>query len=42
MVLHRGLIPPEDIAGIYLFLASPAGSEITGQAISVDRGAALF
>jgi NAD(P)-dependent dehydrogenase (short-subunit alcohol dehydrogenase family) len=42
MVLHRGLIPPEDIAGVYLFLASPAGSEITGQAISVDRGAALF
>jgi NAD(P)-dependent dehydrogenase (short-subunit alcohol dehydrogenase family) len=42
MVLHRGLIPPEDIAGLYLFLASPAGSEITGQAISVDRGAALF
>ena len=42
MVLHRGLIPPEDIAGIYVFLASPAGSEITGQAISVDRGAALF
>jgi 3-hydroxybutyrate dehydrogenase len=42
MVLRRGLIPPEDIAGIYLFLASPAASEITGQALSVDRGAALF
>jgi NAD(P)-dependent dehydrogenase (short-subunit alcohol dehydrogenase family) len=42
MVLRRGLIPPEDIAGVYLFLASPAASEITGQALSVDRGAALF
>jgi 3-hydroxybutyrate dehydrogenase len=42
MVLRRGLIPPEHIAGIYLFLASPAASEITGQALSVDRGAALF
>jgi NAD(P)-dependent dehydrogenase (short-subunit alcohol dehydrogenase family) len=36
------LIPPEDIAGVYLFLASPAGSEITGQALSVDRGASIF
>jgi 3-hydroxybutyrate dehydrogenase len=42
MVLRPGLIPPENIAGIYLFLASPAASEITGQALSVDRGAALF
>lgn len=42
MVLRPGLIPPCDIAGIYLFLASPAASEITGQALSVDRGAALF
>jgi 3-hydroxybutyrate dehydrogenase len=42
MVMRRGMIPPEDIAGIYLFLASPAASEITGQALSVDRGASLF
>jgi NAD(P)-dependent dehydrogenase (short-subunit alcohol dehydrogenase family) len=42
MVLRPGLIPPEDIAGIYLFLASPAAAQITGQALSVDRGAALF
>ncbi len=42
MCLRRGLIPPEDIAGTYLFLASPAASEITGQALSVDRGAAVF
>ena len=42
MWLRPGLIPPEDIAGVYLFLASPAGSEITGQALSVDRGASIF
>ena len=42
LILRRGLIPPEEIAGTYLFLASPAASEITGQALSVDRGAALF
>jgi 3-hydroxybutyrate dehydrogenase len=42
MVLRQGLIPPEDISGIYIFLASPAASEITGQALSVDRGAAIF
>jgi NAD(P)-dependent dehydrogenase (short-subunit alcohol dehydrogenase family) len=42
MWLRPGLIPPEDIAGVYLFLASPAASEITGQAISVDRGASPF
>jgi NAD(P)-dependent dehydrogenase (short-subunit alcohol dehydrogenase family) len=42
MWLHPGLLPPEDIAGMYVFLASPAASEITGQAFSVDRGAAIF
>jgi 3-hydroxybutyrate dehydrogenase len=42
MILRPGLIPPSDIAGAYLFLASPAASEITGQALSVDRGAALY
>jgi len=42
MWLRPGLIPSEDIAGMYLFLASPAASEITGQAFSVDRGASIF
>jgi NAD(P)-dependent dehydrogenase (short-subunit alcohol dehydrogenase family) len=42
MLLRPGLIPPEDIVGMYVFLASPASSEITGQALSVDRGAAAF
>jgi 3-hydroxybutyrate dehydrogenase len=31
-------IPPEHIAAAYVFLASPAASEITGQGIHVDRG----
>jgi 3-hydroxybutyrate dehydrogenase len=42
MWLRPGLLSPEHIAGTYLFLASPAASEITGQALSVDRGAAIF
>jgi len=33
-----GLMVPEDIAGLYLFLASSAASNITGQAINIDRG----
>ncbi|MCY4607421.1 MAG: SDR family NAD(P)-dependent oxidoreductase [bacterium] len=33
-----GLMEPEDMAMTYLFLASDAASNITGQAISVDRG----
>ena len=36
-----GLMQPADMAGIYLFLASDAAANITGQAISVDRGEIL-
>lgn len=38
MVLRPGLIPPEHLAGAFMFLASDLASEITGQEISVDRG----
>jgi len=33
-----GLMEPPDVAGLYLFLASDLASNITGQAIGVDRG----
>jgi len=33
-----GLMEPEDMADIYMFLASSGGANITGQAINVDRG----
>lgn len=33
-----GLMRPEDVASLYLFLASPLAANITGQAINVDRG----
>jgi 3-hydroxybutyrate dehydrogenase len=33
-----GLMEPADVAGIYLFLASPAASNVTGQTLNVDRG----
>jgi 3-hydroxybutyrate dehydrogenase len=33
-----GLMEPEDIVGLYLFLASDLASSITGQNISIDRG----
>ncbi len=33
-----GLMEPEDMAAIYLFLASEAADNITGQALTVDRG----
>lgn len=32
------LMEPDDIAGLYLFLASSAASNVTGQAINIDRG----
>ncbi len=35
-----GLMEPEDIAGVYLFLASPAAANVTGQTIGADRGEA--
>ena len=37
-----GLMQPEDIVGLYLFLASAAAANITGQAISIDRGETLL
>ncbi len=36
-----GLMEPEDVAGLYLFLASDAAKNITGQAYNVDRGEVL-
>jgi len=33
-----GLMEPEDMAGIYMFLASPYAANITGQTIGADRG----
>ncbi|TNF12478.1 MAG: SDR family oxidoreductase [Rhodobacteraceae bacterium] len=36
-----GLMEPRDVAGLYLFLASDAAANITGQAISIDRGEIL-
>jgi NAD(P)-dependent dehydrogenase (short-subunit alcohol dehydrogenase family) len=32
----RRMVTVDDIAAMALFLASPAGSNVTGQAISVD------
>lgn len=36
--LAGGLMEPEDIAGAYLFLASSASANITGQTLGIDRG----
>jgi NAD(P)-dependent dehydrogenase (short-subunit alcohol dehydrogenase family) len=33
-----GLMAPEDVTALYLFLASDLARNITGQAYSVDRG----
>ncbi|MEN6543475.1 SDR family oxidoreductase [Parvibaculum sp.] len=33
-----GLMNPDDVAGLYVFLASKLAANITGQAIGVDRG----
>jgi NAD(P)-dependent dehydrogenase (short-subunit alcohol dehydrogenase family) len=33
-----GLMEPEDVVGVYLFLASDHAASVTGQAYSVDRG----
>jgi NAD(P)-dependent dehydrogenase (short-subunit alcohol dehydrogenase family) len=38
MALHPGLLDPADHVGSYLFLASAAAANITGQTITVDRG----
>lgn len=34
----KDFVPPEHIAGMILYLCSPAGATVTGQAISVDCG----
>jgi 3-hydroxybutyrate dehydrogenase len=36
-----GLLNPEDITGLYLFLAADLSANITGQSIVIDRGAVL-
>ncbi len=41
LVPLRRLGKPEDIAGVVLFLAGPAGAYITGQVITVDGGLSL-
>jgi NAD(P)-dependent dehydrogenase (short-subunit alcohol dehydrogenase family) len=33
-----GLMQPEDMAGVYMFLASPYAANITGQTVGADRG----
>ena len=33
-----GLLEPDDMAALYLFLASDAARDITGQAYMLDRG----
>lgn len=34
----EGLMEPDDVAGLYLYLASEAAANVTGQAIPIDRG----
>lgn len=36
--LAGGLMEPDDVAGAFLFLASPASANITGQTLGIDRG----
>jgi 3-hydroxybutyrate dehydrogenase len=37
-----GLMEPKDIVGLYLFLASDAAANITGQALNIDRGEVMI
>lgn len=39
--IHFTPIDPDRLAQAYLFLASPAGGEITGQSLNVDHGMAM-
>ncbi|HJZ55634.1 MAG TPA: 3-oxoacyl-ACP reductase family protein [Gemmataceae bacterium] len=41
MIPARRLGTPEDVAGVVVFLAGPAGAYITGQVITVDGGLSL-
>ncbi len=34
----EGLMEPQDMVDMYLFLAGPAADNITGQSFTVDRG----
>jgi 3-hydroxybutyrate dehydrogenase len=37
-----GLMQPDDVASLYLFLASPMAANITGQAMNIDRGEVMY
>jgi NAD(P)-dependent dehydrogenase (short-subunit alcohol dehydrogenase family) len=37
-----GLMQPEDMAGVYMFLASPYAANVTGQTVGADRGEVPF
>ena len=39
--IHGTPVDPDRLAHFYVFLASPAGAEITGQSINVDHGMAM-
>jgi NAD(P)-dependent dehydrogenase (short-subunit alcohol dehydrogenase family) len=39
--IHGTPIDPDRLAQAYVFLASPAGAEITGQSLNVDHGMAM-
>jgi 3-hydroxybutyrate dehydrogenase len=39
--LLPGLMEPADVAGLYLFLASDAAKNMTGQTVNIDRGEVL-
>src|SRR5437660_508949 len=41
LVPLRRLGKPEDIAGVVVFLAGPAGAYVTGQVLTVDGGLSL-
>ncbi|MEA3132378.1 MAG: hypothetical protein QOG17_224 [Gammaproteobacteria bacterium] len=41
MKIRPGLIDPSHLGGAYLFLASDAASEISGQILAVDRGQSI-
>jgi 3-hydroxybutyrate dehydrogenase len=33
-----GLMEPDDMAGVYMLLASPHAANVTGQTLGADRG----
>lgn len=38
---HLGVVEPDDLAGLIVFLASPQGARLTGQTISVNGGISI-